>query len=255
METNPNLFYELSDYDFSIYLDGYTANHRKYAVNGKTDGTILVNKKVLNERGIPVPVTYEDLTDSVYYNLIAMPHPMSSGTGYAFYNGLLCSTNNEAYTLDYFSRLSNNVKEYTSSGSKPSRYVKSETVAIGVGLLWQCVNYANENPTDLEVVFLKKDSTDPVGEASYNLFTMGMISGKQERKAVKDVFDYLYNDLNKIQCEKFNPDKIYVNQGAAQIPNYPTGFSEINMQGVLSYTYKKGLFNKWENAGLPMPTN
>ena len=38
---------------------------------------------------------------------------------------------------------------------------------------------------------------------------------------MKNVFDYLYNELNKVQCEKFNPDKIYVNQGKAEIANYP----------------------------------
>lgn len=236
---NSDLFYDLSEYDFSIYdssVTEYTKNHHKYAVNGKTDGTIVVNKKVLQQNGCDVPATYDDLLKSEYKGLITMPSPKSSGTGYAFYNGLVSSMG-ESAALSYFGSLDANMKEYTTSGSAPIKAVNKGEVAIGVGLLWQCVDYANKN-SDLEVVFLNN-------EASYNLFTMGIISGKEKKEAVKNVFDYLYNELNKVQCEKFNPDKIYVNQGKAEIANYPTGFSEIVMHGVFDFKYKQDLLDKW----------
>ena len=165
-----------------------------------------------------------------------MPSPKSSGTGYAFYNGLVSSMG-ESAALSYFGSLDANMKEYTTSGSAPIKAVNKGEVAIGVGLLWQCVDYANKN-SDLEVVFLNN-------EASYNLFTMGIISGKEKKESVKNVFDYLYNELNKVQCEKFNPDKIYVNQGKAETANYPTGFSEIVMHGVFDFKYKQDLLDKW----------
>ena len=236
---NNDLFYDLSEYDFSIYdssVTEYTKNHHKYAVNGKTDGTIVLNKKVLQQNGCDVPATYDDLLKPEYKGLITMPSPKSSGTGYAFYNGLVSSMG-ESAALTYFGALDANMKEYTTSGSAPIKAVNKGEVAIGVGLLWQCVDYANKN-SDLEVVFLNN-------EASYNLFTMGIISGKEKKEAVKNVFDYLYNELNKVQCEKFNPDKIYVNQGKAEIANYPTGFSEIVMHGVFDFQYKQNLLDKW----------
>ena len=237
---NSDLFYDLgNDYDFSVYdssVTGYTAKHHKYAVNGKTDGTIVVNKKVLNENGCAIPQTYQDLLKSEYKGLITMPSPKSSGTGYAFYNGLVSSMG-EAEALAYFGELDKNMKEYTTSGSAPIKSVNKGEVAIGVGLLWQCVDYANKN-SDLEVVFLNN-------EASYNLFTMGIISGKEKKEATKQVFDYLYNELNKTQCEKFNPDKIYVNQSKAEIANYPTDFSEITMSGTFDFNYKQSLLDKW----------
>lgn len=236
---NSDLFYDLSEYDFSIYdssVTEYTKNHHKYAVNGKTNGTIVVNKKVLQQNGCDVPATYDDLLKPEYKGLITMPSPKSSGTGYAFYNGLVSSMG-ESAALSYFGSLDANIKEYTTSGSAPIKAVNKGEVAIGVGLLWQCVDYANKN-SDLEVVFLNN-------EASYNLFTMGIISGKEKKESVKNVFDYLYNELNKVQCEKFNPDKIYVNQGKAEIANYPTGFSEIVMHGVFDFKYKQDLLDKW----------
>ena len=240
IHSNPNLFYDLgSDYDFSVYIPSvveYTKTHHKYAVNGKTDGTIVVNKAVLSQYGCDIPKTYEDLLKPEYKGLITMPSPKSSGTGYAFYNGLVSSLGEEK-ALEYFGSLDENIKEYTTSGSAPIKAVNKGEVAIGVGLLWQCVEYANKN-SDLEVVFLED-------EASYNLFTMGIISGKETNEAVKNVFMYLYGELNKVQCEKFNPDKIYVNQGEAEIINYPTDFSEIEMKGVFDFTYKQNLLDKW----------
>lgn len=240
LNSNSDLFYDLgTDYDFSIYdssVMGYAANHHKYAVNGKTDGTIVVNKEELEKHGCEIPTTYADLLKPEYKDLITMPNPKSSGTGYAFYNGLVSSMG-ESEALEYFEKLNSNMKEYTTSGSAPIKSVNKGEVAIGVGLLWQCVDYANKNDK-LEVVFLNN-------EASYNLFTMGIISGKETKQATKDVFTYLFNELNKVQCEKYNPDKIYVNQGKAEIPNYPTGFSEIEMKGLFDYKYKQDLLDKW----------
>ena len=240
LNSNKDLFYDLgNDYDFSIYdssVMGYATNHHKYAVNGKTDGTIVINKDELAKHGCSIPTSYEDLLKPEYKDLITMPNPKSSGTGYAFYNGLVSSMG-ETEALAYFEKLNSNMKEYTTSGSAPIKAVNKGEVAIGVGLLWQCVDYANKNDK-LEVVFLNN-------EASYNLFTMGIISGKETKESTKAVFTYLFNELNKTQCEKYNPDKIYVNQGKAEIANYPTEFSEIVMKGLFDYKYKQDLLDKW----------
>lgn len=236
-----DVFYDLSsNYDFSVYdpsVTDYTVTHHKYAVNGKTCGTIIVNKSVLAERGASIPQTYEDLLKPEYKGLIVMPNPKSSGTGYAFYNGLVSSIG-ETEALAYFERLNVNMKEYTTSGSAPVKAVGRGEAGIGVGLLWQCQQYANDN-SELQVVFLNN-------EASYALFTMGIISGKESKVAVKNVFDYIYNEINKPQCEKFNPDRIYNNQGKAEIMSYPTDFKEIEMKGKFDFKYKQDLLDKWK---------
>ena len=64
LNANPDLFVDLSDYDFSVYdssVTGYTDRHHRYAVNGKTAGAFLVNTKMLEEEGLPIPVSYEDM--------------------------------------------------------------------------------------------------------------------------------------------------------------------------------------------------
>lgn len=239
LNSNPDMFADLSDYDFSIYDDsvmGYTSRHHQYAPNGKTYGAFLVNTKKLEEAGLEVPQTYEDLLSDEYKDLIAMPSPKTSGTGYSLYNGMLTLLGEEQ-GMAYFEKLNDNIKEYTTSGSAPVKSVESGDVAIGFGLLWQCVEHADENP-DLQVVV-------PDNEVPFGLFTMGMIKGHETNEKVKAVFDYLYNELNEKQVAKYNPDRIYNDQLPTEIANYPEGFSEIAMANLFDFQYKQELLDKW----------
>lgn len=241
LSSDPDLFADLSEYDFSIYdasITGYTERHHRYAVNGKTAGAFLVNTKVLEEKGLPIPATYEDMLKPEYKNLISMPSPKSSGTGYSYYNGMITLLGEEA-GMEYFAKLNPNIKEYTTSGSAPAKAAVRGDVAIAYGLLWQCVNYANENEGMVVLV--------PEQGLSYGLFTMGMISGRGTNDNVKAVFDYLYYELNKPQCAKFNPDKIYVDMPAAQIENYPASYTEITMNGLFDFRYKQNLLDQWQH--------
>lgn len=240
LNASPDLFVDLSDYDFSIYdpsVTGYTDRHHKYAVNGKTAGAFLVNTKMLEEKGLPIPATYEDMLKPEYAGLISMPSPKSSGTGYSYYNGMVTILGEEA-AMKYFEELNPNIKEYTTSGSAPAKAAVRGDVAIAYGLLWQCVNYANENEGLTVVV--------PEQGLAFDLFTMGMISGHETKGSVKEVFTYLYNELNKPQCAKFNPDKIYADMPAAEIQNYPENYKEITMAGLFDFQYKQDLLDKWK---------
>ena len=240
LNASPDLFVDLSDYDFSIYdpsVTGYTDRHHKYAVNGKTAGAFLVNTKMLEEKGLPIPATYDDMLKPEYAGLISMPNPKSSGTGYSYYNGMITILGEEA-GMKYFEDLNPNIKEYTTSGSAPAKAAVRGDVAIAYGLLWQCVNYANEIEGMTVVV--------PEQGLAFNLFTMGMISGHETKGSVKEVFTYLYNELNKPQCAKFNPDKIYVDMPAAEIRNYPADYKEIPMAGLFDFEYKQELLDKWK---------
>lgn len=239
LNADPELFADLSEYDFSIYdesVTGYTDRHHQYAVNGKTAGAFLVNVKMLEEEGLPVPASYEDMLKPEYAELISMPSPLSSGTGYSYYNGMITMLGEEAGQA-YFENLNPNIMEYTTSGSAPAKAAVRGDVAIAYGLLWQCVNYANENE-GLEVVV-------PEQGLAFDLFTMGMISGHETKESVRAVFSYLYNDLNKPQCARFNPDRIYKDMPAAEIENYPTDYSEIVMNGLFDFQYKQDLLDQW----------
>ena len=236
LKQDADFFYTLSDYDFTKFTDkNLPKNHKKYAPECMNHCAVIYNKKVLSDRGLDVPETYEDLLKPQYKDLISMPNPKSSGTGYAFFNGLV-SEMGETDAIDYFNSLKTNIKEFTTSGSTPIKGVDRGEIAIGFAMLWQCVEYKADN-SNLEFTYLGRD-------LPYNLYQMAVINGKQERSCVKEVFDYIFNDLNKRQVEKFMPEPVY-KEFTPENPEYPTDFESINMVGIADPDYKADLLDKW----------
>ncbi|MGM9970429.1 MAG: extracellular solute-binding protein [Anaeroplasma sp.] len=236
LEQNPNFFADLNDYDFTKFTNSATSyGHKKYAPSCMTYGAVVINKKVLAENGLEIPTSYNDLLDAKYKNLISMPNPKASGTGYLFYNGLV-STLGQDEALNYFDRLNSNIKEYTSSGSAPIKAANRGEIAVGLAMLWQCVSYKEQNP-DLDYTFLDYG-------APSNLYVMAIINGHEKKTAVKEVWDYIFNELNKPQVEKFIPDPIYVGQ-KPENPLYPTSVKAIEMKGLFDPKYKQNLLDLW----------
>ncbi|MDE7161847.1 MAG: extracellular solute-binding protein [Anaeroplasmataceae bacterium] len=237
LSENPNFFADLKEYDFSKFTPAAKSyGHTKYAPAVMTYGAFVINKKVLEDHSLPVPQTYEDLLDPKYKDLITMPNPKSSGTGYLFYNGVV-SVLGEEKALEYFSKLDKNIKEYTSSGSAPIKATDRGEIAIGLAMLWQCVEYKKNN-ADLDYTFLDYG-------APSNLYVMAMINGHETRPAVREVWEYIYNEMNQDQLEKFCPDPIYINQKPVD-PLYPTDVPAIDMKGLFDPSYKQNLLDKWK---------
>lgn len=240
LSKNSDLFADLSSYSIDKFEDSsveYTENHQKYLPTVKTYGAITINKKVLESKGLAAPTTYADLIDPKYKDLISMPNPKSSGTGYLFYNGLV-STMGEEATLSYFESLTSNVKEYTSSGSAPIKALDRGDVAIGMTMLFQAYNYCKNLNSDLEYTFLDYG-------APSNLYTMTMIKNHETRPAVLEVFNYIYEDLNQEHIEALSMDKLYKNQKNNDT-NYPMNIQEMKMNGLFDSTYKQDLLDKWK---------
>lgn len=231
-------FENLTDYDFSDFeqnIVSYTANHKKFVPESKTNIVIAYSKSQLDKYDLDIPIHYSDLLSDKYKGHIAISSPKTSGTGYAFYNTFFSNYGLD-YTIDYFSKLIDNVDIITSSGSAPLKMIDKQETAIGFSMLWQTVIYANDNQ-DIGFTFLDM----PTG---YNVYTFACIKNKLSRKAVKDVFDYMFYVWNKQHCEMFYPDKIYSSQ-VSSIPNYPTNILETNMVGLYDFSHKQMLLSNW----------
>ena len=222
LKGNPELFADLSDYDTSHYVDEVLQyqndvtlkngtvrkGHKKYHIQDKEAGCIVYSKSKLSEKGLEVPTSYEDLLDTKYKNLIIMPNPKLSGTGYYFYNGL-ASLNGKETALDYFKKLNANIKEWTPSGSGPVKALQKKEIAVGLGMHFQAVEYANANP-DLDITYFSEGSP-------YTLYTMGMINGKQNKPEVKEVYDYFFNHVNYLDNSQIVPETIYKSEYAKTV--------------------------------------
>lgn len=227
-------FADLSDFDTSIYLDGVNTSNNyltwvKYTMN------LIIDKDYFEEHNLEVPKTYDDLLKEKYKNLIAMPDPKTSGTGYAFYLNVV-NIKGEDEAIEYFKKLKDNVREFTTSGSGPTNLLKQGEIAIALGMTAQGVTAINEG-YNFEIVELESGSP-------YNTTSCGIIKGRETNEDVKEVFTWLINDFGKFDKENFMPDVILKNQ-ENKMENYPENLKNADMTGINSTDTKTKLTEKW----------
>ena len=224
---------DLSGYDKSIYLEDTRASEN-YIIELRNSGGIIINTAELQKRGLSKPASYEDLLKPEYKGLISMPNPKASGTGYMFLKSLVNAWGEEK-AFAYFDKLTGNIQAYTSSGSGPVQQLLQGEVVIGLGMTAQAVTEINNGAT-LEILFFEEG-------APFSLYGQSIVKGKEERPAVKEVFDFLVNVYNYENNEKFFPEQIYTNK-TYTVKNYPTNIPYADMKNN-SIAEKEHLLSKW----------
>ncbi len=214
-----NILADLSEYDFDIFTEDAVAS-KNYLPHMRCGGCVIVNTEVLEKKGLAEPTSYEDLLKPEYKDLISMANPKSSGTGYMILKALVNAWGEEK-AFDYFDKLTENILQYTSSGSGPVNALLQGEVAIGLGMTAQTVIQINDG-APLKILYFEEGSP-------YTIYGQAMIDGKQENKAVKEVFDFMVNTYAYEYCEKFGPEKLFKDKNYT-MENYPTGIVYADMK-------------------------
>lgn len=230
-------FADLSDFDDSIYLDGVNKSN-KYFTWVKYTMNLIIDKKYFEEHNLEVPKTYEDLLKKEYKGLIAMPDPKTSGTGYGFFLNAV-NIMGEKEAVNYFKKLKENMREFTTSGSGPTNLLKQGEIAIALGMTSQGAEAINEG-YDFEIIELETGSP-------YNTTSIAIIDGRETDENVKEVFNWLVNDFGRHDKENYMPDIIIKDQ-KVNVKNYPTNLSDANMDGIDSIERKENLTEVWSEV-------
>ena len=227
---------ELKDFDFSVFLDDIVPASHKYTPELKNGGCIIINPDVLAKHGLEAPKSYDDLLDPAFKGLISMPDPSSSGTGYMFLRQL---TNEwgEDKAFEYFKKFSDNVLQFTSSGSGPVNALVKGEAAVGLGMTSQAV-VEKEEGANLEIVFFEEGSP-------FSMYGNAVLKKSAERKCVMDAFNYLATDLCRGDNEKYFPDQIY-KDFAPTVKGFPTDIKYGNMKND-TLAEKERLQSRWTN--------
>lgn len=229
---------ELKDVDFSVYLDELVPANHKYVPFIRTSGSIIVNKKALADKNLPLPASYDDLLKPEYKGLISMPNPKASGTGYIFLLNLVNEWGEEK-AFEYFDKLKDNISGagFTSSGSGPVNALKMGEAAIGLGMTFQAVSEINAG-ADYEILYFAEGSP-------YNAYSSAVIDGKQNDEDIMKVFSYILSDVTPKDKELYAPEKIYKNRDFT-MENFPENIPYGNMTGLNDITVKENLLSKWK---------
>lgn len=237
MEMLKENFASLEAYDFERYMDEVIPKEKKYAPYIRSSGAFIINEELLKEKGLKEPKTYEDLLKPEYKGLVSMPNPKASSTGYMFLKSRINELGEEA-AFTYFDQLSKNIYQFTSSGSGPVNALIQGEAVIGLGMTYQAVNEINAG-VPLKIIF-------PPSGSPYSTYAIAMIDGKQDKPAVKEVFDFIYNELVYEDKEKIAPEKIFKEQDS-NLENYPQDIPYADMTGVNDFAEKESILAKWEH--------
>jgi len=227
-------FANLSEFDSSMYIDGVVKSEN-YFPWIKYTMALIIDKDYFEEHNLETPKTYEDLLKPEYKDLIAMPDPKTSGTGYAFFLNAV-NIMGEEKAVEYFKALKENLREFTTSGSGPTNLLKQGEIAIALGMTSQGAQAITEG-YNFEIISLETG-------APYNTTSYGIIKGRETDENVKKVFEWLSTEFNRYDKENFMPDVILKDQ-KNNVKNYPTDFVEANMEGIDSIETKNKLIEKW----------
>ncbi len=230
-------FADISYFDDSIYLDGINTSD-KYLTWVKYTLNLIIDNKYFKEHNLSIPKTYEDLLKPEYKNLIAMPDPKTSGTGYGFFLNCV-NIMGENKAIEYFKKLKENMREFTTSGSGPTNLLKQGEIAIAMGMTAQGVKAINDG-YDYSIIEL--DTGSP-----YNTTSCGIIKGHEEKEHVKEVFEFVVNEFGRYDKENFMPDIILKNQHN-KVANYPENLKDADMTGIDSIATKEKLTKRWEEV-------
>lgn len=228
------LLADLSGYDFSVFLDDVNRSSF-YMADYRNGGAVILNPAVLEKYGLERPTCYDDLLKEEYRGLISMPNPASSGTGYMFLLAMV-NARGEEEAFAYFDALAENVLQFTSSGSGPVNALIQGEAAIGLSITGTAVNAINEG-AELEILFFEEGSP-------YALYGQGIIAGKEERTAVREVYDFLYGVYGYENCAEFYPEPIYRDR-VFSVENYPADIRYCDMRGD-TVQQKEHLLSLWK---------
>lgn len=227
----------LSDYNTDDFVEEALPDEEIFLPWERYSGCIAIREDILEEKGLAIPTSYDDLLKPEYKNLISMPSPKASGTGYMFLLSLV-NARGEKEAFEYFDKLADNVLHFTQSGSGPVNDLIQGEVAIGLGMTFQAVSEINKG-VDIKLHHFEE------GEPS--TFTgFAMIEGRDNNPAVKEVFDYIYNELVYIDKELFSPEQIFKSQ-TNNVPNYPKNMNYADMYTENPIETKEHLLGNWQH--------
>lgn len=91
----------------------------------------IVNTDILKKKGLPMPTSWEDLTDPRWKGEIVMPDPMTSSSAYLVVLGFV-KLMGEDKAFEFMEKLDKNVAQYAKSGGAPALLVARGEAAYGI---------------------------------------------------------------------------------------------------------------------------
>lgn len=141
------------------------------------------NKKILAEKGIEMPKSWQDLLKPEFKGEIVVAHPGSSGTAYTMLASLVQMMGEEK-AMEYFKKLNGQIRQYTKSGTAPGRMVGMGETTIGITFLHDGIKYQKEGYSDIILAA-------PSEGTGYEIGGVALLKNAPNTKAGKEFIDWV----------------------------------------------------------------
>lgn len=141
------------------------------------------NKRILEEKGLEMPQSWEDLLKPEFEKEIVVAHPGSSGTAYTMV-ATLVQLMGEDQAMDYLKKLDKQVRQYTKSGTAPGRMVGTGEATIGITFLHDAIKYQKEGYTDIII-------SAPSEGTGYEIGGVTLLKNGPDEEAAKKFIDFV----------------------------------------------------------------
>ena len=241
----------------SKHFDDLLPAAQNQAVNGnyRTVGIYVgalgygYNHELIASKGLPIPKSWEDLTNPVYKGEIQIANPNSSGTAYTTLATIL-QIFGEEKGWDYMKKLHLNIYQYTKSGSAPIKATARGENTIGICFQHDGVKQA-KNGLPITVV-------SPTEGTGYEVGSMSLIAGARNLDEAKIFFDWaLSPDTQTLIFTSGKSLQVPANTKAQADPNAP----DLSTIKLIDYDFKTygnkdkraELLAKWDNEVSVIP--
>ncbi|WP_228198070.1 putative 2-aminoethylphosphonate ABC transporter substrate-binding protein [Marinobacter nauticus] len=142
---------------------------------------VCVNTIEAEKNNLPMPTSWQDLTNPVYRGHVVMPNPNSSGTGFLDVSAWL-QLMGEDKGWEFMDGLHQNISRYTHSGSKPCKMAASGETSIGVSFAFRGARL-KEKGAPLELVF-------PEEGLGWEVEATAIVDGTDKLEAAQTLVDW-----------------------------------------------------------------
>lgn len=146
---------------------------------------ICINTVEADKAKLPMPTSWQDLTNPLYKGHIIMPNPASSGTGFLDVSSWL-QLMGEEQGWKYMDALHENIKQYTHSGSKPCKQAAAGEATLGISFEFRAAKSKAEG-APLEIVV-------PQEGVGWDMEAAAIVKGTKKLEAAKTLMDWIVSE-------------------------------------------------------------
>ena len=164
---------------------------------------LVPNTKVLEQKNLPMPKGWNDLLNPIYKDMLIMPNPASSGTGFLQVASLLVMLDPDYKTKpveenkawDFLKELDKNMGQYIKSGSKPAKLTAAGEYAVGCSFAFV---YSSLKKKGFPVALVM-----PEEGAGFELEANALLKGAKHEAAAKKFLDWALSEGAMKEYAKF----------------------------------------------------